>query len=148
MRVTDNIGLSSKDTIQIIVKDSIQSNGQPANYNCYTENLNWSLAENGMMALLNPDAISGTLDCSGFGAEGLIPYHYDVWMQYEGTSDWIHLDYVFRDAIYSTAQNVFLSSVIYNEPTGNDGPVSVPVVYAKPDSGIDYTKRVNVINTL
>lgn len=83
-----------------------------------------------MMALINPNAIAGTLDCTGFGSEGLISYHYDVWIQFEGSTDWVHLGYLLRDAIYSATQNVFLSSVIYNEPTGNDGPVSVPVVYA------------------
>ena len=138
LNVTDSGGLSAKDTITIFV--TIPS--------CLAENLNWTLADKGMMALINPGAMGGTLDCAGFGAESLIPSHYDVWVQLEGYPDWIHLDYVFRDAIYSAVQNIFLSSVIYVDPTGNDGPVSVPVVYAKPNSGIDSTKRVAVLNAL
>lgn len=145
LKVTDNGGLSAKDTVHVIVNSATNP---PPVINCSADNLTWTLADNGMMALINPVAIAGTLDCSGFGVEFLIPSHYDVWVQYEGSSNWIHLDYVFRDAIHSAAQNIFLSSVIYNDPTGNDGPVSVPVVYAKPNSGIDFTKRVTVINAL
>ena len=135
LKVIDNRGLFARDTVQIIVNDLMQLNGPSS---CFAENLNWSLAANGMMALINPGAIAGTLDCAGYGAELLIPSHYDVCVQYEGPQDWVHLDYVFRDAIYSTAKNIFLSSTIYNDPTGNDGPASVPVVYANPNSGIDF----------
>ena len=145
LKVTDNRGLSARDTMLVIVNSTTNP---PAEINCSADNLTWTLADNGMMALINPGAIAGTLDCAGFGAEFLIPSHYIVWVQYEGSSNWIHLDYVFRDAIYSAAQNIFLSSTIYNDPTGNDGPVSVPVVYAKPNSGIDFTKKVTVINVL
>ena len=147
LKVTDNGRMSTKDTLQIIVNDSMNPNGPPIANNCFEENLNWSLDSIGMMTLINPDAIAGTLDCAGYGAEFLIPFHYDVWVQYEGSRDWVHLDYVFSDAIYQVSQNIFLSSTIYNEPTGNDGPVSVPIVYAKPNSGIDFTKKVTVINT-
>jgi hypothetical protein len=145
LKVTDNSGLNAKDTMLVIVNSTTDP---PPVINCSADNLTWTLADNGMMALINPGAIAGTLDCAGFGAEFLIPSHYIVWVQYEGSSNWIHLDYVFRDAIYSAAQNIFLSSTIYNDPTGNDGPVSVPVVYAKPNSGIDFTKKVTVINVL
>jgi len=145
LKVTDNSGLSAKDTVLVIVNSTTDP---PPVINCSADNLTWTLADNGMMALINPGAIAGTLDCAGFGAEFLIPSHYVVWVQYEGSSNWVHLDYVFRDAIYSATQNIFLSSTIYNEPTGNDGPVSVPVVYAKPNSGIDFTKKVTVINVL
>jgi len=143
LKVTDNKGLLSRDTTTVTVTISPATSSS-----CRVENLTWTTANNGMMALINPGAVAGTLDCAGYGAEFLIPSHYNVWIQFEGSSNWLRLEFISRDLINSTAQNIFLSSVIYNEPTGNDGPVSVPIVYAKPGSGIDFTKRVLVKNAL
>jgi hypothetical protein len=97
------------------------------------------------MALIDSSLLPfmSTLNC-GSGAEVLIPTHYDVYINIEGTGTLLHLNYVFRDNILVTGERIFLSSSLYSDP--NDGDISYPVVYAKPDAGIDFTKKVTVRN--
>jgi hypothetical protein len=137
LTVTDNDGLFTYDTIVINVV---------APSSCPPATLTWSLDEStGLMALIDSSLlpVTATLNC-GAGAESLIPTNYDVYINVEGTATLIRLSYVFRNDIAATSESIFLSSTLYSDP--NDGDLSYPIVYAKPDAAIDFTKRVTVRN--
>ena len=84
-----------------------------------------------------------TLYC-GHGGEALIPVYYAVYLNVAGTASLMHLNFVFRIDLAITNESIFLSSTVYSDP--NDGDLSFPVVYARLDAPIDFTKPVTVRN--